>query len=216
MVDMRRNPYRRRLGTLAIPAAALALGASACGGASASSGPGVPSAPAASLAGATLSADPHTGAGTRSTSPTATQWTTYHRHANGSGRGPSALDLSHLVTAWTSKALDGELYGEPLVFGKDVYVATENDTVYALSSTSGTVVWSHHLAKPYPSSGLPCGNIGPTVGITSTPVIDASRDEVFVVADEDVNGAARHEIYGLNAANGHVEMHQAADPPGHP
>ena len=29
--------------------------------------------------------------------------------------------------------LDGDLFGEPLVLGNDVFVATENDTVYALS-----------------------------------------------------------------------------------
>ena len=38
--------------------------------------------------------------------------------------------------------LDGELYGEPLVSGGRVFVATENDTVYALSATNGAVAWS--------------------------------------------------------------------------
>jgi glucose dehydrogenase len=38
--------------------------------------------------------------------------------------------------AWTSPTLDGQLYGEPLVLGDKVYVATENDTVYALSAAS--------------------------------------------------------------------------------
>ena len=41
--------------------------------------------------------------------------------------------------AWTSPVLDGQLYGEPLTFGGRVFVATENDTVYALSATSGAV-----------------------------------------------------------------------------
>ncbi len=147
-------------------------------------------------------------------SSTTTDWTTYHRYATGSGRGPSALDLAHLAPAWTSKTLDGDLYGEPLVFGKEVYVATENDTVYALSAAHGTVVWSRHLARPFPSSRMPCGNITPRVGITSTPVIDPSRHEIFVVADEDVNGSAHHEIYGLSTTNGRIEMRQRADPPG--
>jgi hypothetical protein len=34
-----------------------------------------------------------------------------------------------------------------------------------------------------PASSLPCGDIDPTVGITGTPVIDTTRQELFVVAD---------------------------------
>ena len=75
--------------------------------------------------------------------------------------------------------------------GGRVFAATENDTVYALSASTGAVIWSRHLATPVPASSLPCGDIGPTVGITGTPVIDPARGEIFVVADELVNGEAR-------------------------
>lgn len=158
---------------------------------------------------------PSTGRGRhRAASVTGTDWTVYHRYASGSGRGPATLPLSHLVSAWTSKVLDGELYGEPLVWRSDVYVATEEDTVYALSAKTGGVIWSHHLATPVPAGDLPCGNIAPVVGITSTPVIDASRGELFVVADELVDGTAHHEFYGLDATTGRIEVSQGADPPG--
>jgi len=100
------------------------------------------------------------------------------------------------------------------VWGSDVYIATENDTVYALSASHGAVVWHHHLATPVPSGDLPCGNIGPTVGITSTPVIDTARSEIFVVADELVGGKPRHQIYGLNVTTGKIELTQRVDPPG--
>jgi outer membrane protein assembly factor BamB len=143
-----------------------------------------------------------------------TSWTMYHRYASGSAQGPSTLNLSHLKAAWTSKTLDGSLYGEPLVWGSDVYVATENDTVYALSASHGTILWSRHLATAVPSGNLPCGNIGPKVGITSTPVIDAARSEIFVVADELVSGTPRHQLYGLNAKTGKLEHTQRVDPPG--
>ena len=74
----------------------------------------------------------------------------------------------------------------------------------------GTTTW----ALPYPRVDLPCGNISPTVGITSTPVIDTARKEIFVVADELVRGKAHHEFYGLNATTGAVELSQGADPAG--
>ena len=61
---------------------------------------------------------------------------------------------------------------------RHVFVATENDTVYALSASTGAVVWSTHLGTPVPSGSLPCGDITPTVGITGTPVIDPSRAEI--------------------------------------
>ncbi len=116
--------------------------------------------------------------------------------------------------AWTSPSLDGALYGEPLVSGGRVFVATENDTVYALSGANGSVVWSSHLATPVPSASLPCGDISPTVGITGTPVLDVARGELFVVADEVVNGSPAHQLVGLSTATGKVELDQNVDPAG--
>src|ERR1035441_5927337 len=110
-------------------------------------------------------------------------WTVYHHDPAGLGvAGP--IDLSRARRVWASPALDGQLYGEPLVIGSTVIVATENDTVYALSAKTGRVRWSTHVGTPVSSSSLPCGDIAPTLGITSTPVIDPARNEVFVVADE--------------------------------
>lgn len=141
-------------------------------------------------------------------------WTVYHNNVGGSGAAPAGLKLSSLRRAWTSPTLDGNLYGEPLVWNKRVYVATENDTVYALSISNGHIAWRRHLAIPVPSGDLPCGNIGPTVGITSTPIIDRARNEIFVVADQLAGGRPRHELYGLNTANGDLKLKQHVDPPG--
>ena len=116
--------------------------------------------------------------------------------------------------AWTSPALDGEIYGEPLSFAGRVYVATENDTVYALSAGTGDVIWSAHLGAPVPAADLPCGDITPTVGITGTPVIDPSRGEIFVVADELVHGRPAHMFTGLSTASGKTEVTEDVDPAG--
>jgi outer membrane protein assembly factor BamB len=141
-------------------------------------------------------------------------WTVYHGDPAGSGVSDSISAVTTSSTAWTSPALDGQLYGEPLVSGGDVYVATEDDTVYALSSATGAVVWSTHIASPVPKSLLPCGDISPTVGITGTPVIDPSRNEIFVVADEVVNGGPEHKLIGLSTTSGAIELDQGVDPPG--
>jgi outer membrane protein assembly factor BamB len=147
--------------------------------------------------------------------PAATgSWLVYHQNLAGTGVAPSVTAVSTGTRAWTSPNLDGDIYGEPLVFAGRVYVATENDTVYALSSATGRVAWSRHLGRPVPAGSLPCGNIAPTVGITGTPVIDPSRSEIFVVADELVRGRPAHILAGLAAASGRIEMTRNVDPAG--
>ena len=124
-----------------------------------------------------------------SSSPGAGSWTVYHGDPAGTGTAAPARRVDTASRAWTSAALDGEIYGEPLVSAGRVYVATENNTVYALSAATGKVAWSRHLATPVPAGSLPCGDIAPTVGITGTPVIDPARREIFVVADEVAQAA---------------------------
>lgn len=141
-------------------------------------------------------------------------WTIYHYFPSGSGVAPAARAVTTSRRAWTSPGLDGQLYGEPLVFGRYVYVATENNTVYALVARTGKVAWSRHLGTPVPSSALPCTNISPTVGVTGTPVIDIKRDEIFVVADLYVNHKPAHHLIGLGTTSGKVELNVDVDPPG--
>ncbi len=141
-------------------------------------------------------------------------WTVYHGDSLGRGVDKSGSSFSSVERAWTSPELHGQLYGEPLELDGTVYVATEHDTVYALSAASGQVVWSTHIGQPVSSNSLPCGDISPKVGITGTPVIDAARHEIFAVADETVDGVPSHHLVGLNTGTGTVELNQNVDPPG--
>jgi polyvinyl alcohol dehydrogenase (cytochrome) len=149
-----------------------------------------------------------------SAATTGSSWTVYHGDPAGSGVAPAVTAVDTGAPAWTSPTLDGQLYGEPLVTGGDVFVATENDTVDALSASTGRVVWSTHVGTPVPSSDLPCGDITPTVGITGTPVIDPSRGELFAVADELVHGSPAHMLVGINTSTGAIELQQDVDPTG--
>jgi len=143
-----------------------------------------------------------------------TNWTAYHGNRSESGIAPASVTFGTPTLAWTSPTLDGKLYGEPLVDGNLVIVATEHDTVYALHAANGTVAWSTSVGTPVPSTSLPCGNIRPTVGITSTPVIDGSRAEVFVVADEVAGTTISHHLIGLALSTGAVLLDQVVDPSG--
>ena len=184
---------RRVLGALAaVPLGALLL----------TGVPSVPTTPATAAPGAHLAAD--------------YPWTVYHGNALGSGADTSGVTFSPATPAWTSPNLDGQLFGEPLEVGGRVFVATENDNVYALAANSGAVLWKANVGAPVPSIDLCGGDITPNVGITGTPVIDPSRDEIFVVADEFSLGTPffTHMLVALNIFTGAILFQQPVDPPG--
>ncbi|HVT41601.1 MAG TPA: PQQ-binding-like beta-propeller repeat protein, partial [Acidimicrobiales bacterium] len=141
-------------------------------------------------------------------------WTVYHGNAIGSGVDTSGVTFNPPHAAWTSPTLDGQLFGEPLEATGRVFVATQNDTLYALAADNGGVLWSTHVGTPVPDVDLPCGDISPQVGITGTPVVDAARGEVFAVADELISGSPAHILVGVNMYTGAVELEQPVDPPG--
>jgi outer membrane protein assembly factor BamB len=146
-----------------------------------------------------------------STIPTAGQgdWTTYHRDNARTGYLAGLADPTRLDRAWSAR-LDGAVYGEPLVVGDRVLVATEADSLYALELRSGRVQWRASVGRPVPLSELPCGNIDP-LGITGTPVYDPDTGLVFAVAE--VTGPA-HVLVGVDVRSGQVKVRRSADPPG--
>jgi PQQ enzyme repeat len=77
-----------------------------------------------------------------------------------------------------------------------LYVVTENNSVYALDANSGQVLVQRNLGSPVPTP-LGCGNNGPNVGITSTPVIDLSRHRMYIIAY--LNGSPpQYQLHALN------------------
>jgi PQQ-like domain len=132
-------------------------------------------------------------------------WTTYGHDAARSGVDPSTGSPVAPTQLWQTPALDGAIYGQPLIFGSRVYVATENDSVYALDASTGAIVWQRSAGTAVPAGQLPCGDISPTVGITSTPVIDPVTERIYVVADAwDGSNASSiaHHLVGFGLADG--------------
>jgi outer membrane protein assembly factor BamB len=175
---------------------------------------GMPVGLLAAAAAVAIAGSPSAAATAGSGPASSASWTVYHGNAAGTGVAPPVSAVDTMTRKWTSPTLDGEIYGEPLVFAGRVYVATENDTVYALSAATGAVVWSTHIGTPVPAGALPCGDISPTVGITGTPVIDQSRAEIFVVADEFVHSVPAHKLVGLSTTSGKIETTTDVDPAG--
>ena len=136
-------------------------------------------------------------------------WTTYHRDNSRSGYLVGYPDPRQLTRLW-SVQLDGAIYGEPLVVGGHVLVATEGDSLYSLDAQTGHILWHTNVGSPVPLGELPCGDINP-LGITGTPVYDPATGLVFAVAE--VSGFA-HILVGVDAGTGQVRVRRSADTAG--
>ncbi len=141
-------------------------------------------------------------------------WLTYGGTPTRESVQTAGPPLRPLRMAWRSATLRGPIYGEPLVWSGRIYVATEADVVYGLDARTGVVAWRRTLGVPVPAGALPCGDIAPSVGVTSTMVLDAARAELFVSAALTVHGRVRHELFALDPGNGRVRWRRDLDLPG--
>ncbi|TMB92979.1 MAG: hypothetical protein E6J45_01075 [Chloroflexi bacterium] len=142
---------------------------------------------------------------------TTTKWPTYHLTAGRTGndrKEPSFAAMSH---AWTTAALDGAVYAEPLVFGSNIIVATEHNSLYSFDAASGQQLWHANLGSPR-TTNFPCGNIMP-LGITSTPVITGGS--LYAVAEvEAPSGTYRFHLAKVNPTTGAVVYNKDVTPTG--
>src|SRR5579872_2476239 len=100
-----------------------------------------------------------------------------------------------------SRAVDGYLYAQPLYVSSlaipgagthnVVFVATENDSVYAFdadnsSGANANPLWKVNLIpageQTVSSGDVSCTDLVPQIGITSTPVIDLASQTMYVLA----------------------------------
>jgi hypothetical protein len=158
--------------------------------------------------------------------------TTYHNDNNRDGVNANEqtfLASKGINPVVTEKVVvDGQIYAQPLyihkllVSGASYYdmafVATENNSVYAIDTATGKIIAQVSLnaaemggttetAVPYtdlPDDGNmgPCTNIVPEVGITSTPVIDVSVTPpvLYVVSKhEDTTNGVKSWVQKLHA-----------------
>jgi len=129
-------------------------------------------------------------------------WITYRGDPGRSGIDSSSVGMLPFSPAWTSPNLGGAIWAQPLVHNGLVIVATESNQVFALRESTGQLVWQASTGTPVPSEQLSCGDISPTVGVTSTPVIDPATNKVFVVADTLDGSTILHKLFAFNLANG--------------
>jgi hypothetical protein len=146
---------------------------------------------------------------------------TYHNNNDRTGVNQSETALSPSTVSEStfgklfSMPVDGQVYAQPLyvpsvtISGAShnvVYIATENNSVYAFDAdnTSGQVLWQANFGPPIACAAIPGCNrdLQPNIGITSTPVIDQALGTIYVVAETYVANTANFYLHALNYANG--------------
>jgi hypothetical protein len=175
----------------------------------------------------------------------ATNITQYHVDAQSTGAdltetqltssNVNAADFGQLYNT----PLDGQVYAEPLVvtnvtinagpntigtpgsYNSVVFVATENDSLYAINAANGAILWQRtFLDTTNPNDALPgatavttipsadtgSSDVNPEIGITGTPVIDLSTNVIYVLplTMETVAGQAYfvQRLHAINISDG--------------
>jgi len=130
-----------------------------------------------------------------------------------------------------SLPVDGQVYAQPLyvpgvaISGKGTHnvliVATENDSVYAFDADlSASPLWQVSLVDTAhggnagcppqqvcetalnTSTTIGCSDLQPSIGITSTPVIDSSSGTIYVEAKSVAGPNYFHRLHALDIATG--------------
>ena len=168
-----------------------------------------------------------------------TNVSTFHNDSSSSGANTTEVQLtpSNVKTGSFGKlfatALDGQIYAQPLVQSgvtiggavhNVVFVATENDSLYAIDTGSGAVLWKRSFLTLANSGGILNNTLGassisvvsstdvytqdisPSIGITSTPVIDPTTNLIYLVTKtkEVVSGTTYfvQRLHAIKLADG--------------
>ena len=156
--------------------------------------------------------------------------TQYHNDASSTGQNLTEISLtptnvnSNTFGKLSSTTVDGQVYAQPLYVPSVnittgpyqgthnvTFVATENDSLYAIDANTGTILWQQSFlvaepslanvtsVTPVSSSDVNTTDINPIIGITGTPVIDGGYIYLAAATKQIVSGiiTTPHFVYTL-------------------
>ena len=158
-------------------------------------------------------------------------------HHNDNNRTGANLNETTLNTSNVNPSLfgllftipvDAQVYAQPLYMSNVtikgathnvLYVATENNTIYALDAETpgASPLWQINLGTPVncgpnvvpdlswencTNTLEPWYNMFPLIGITATPVIDASTNTMYVVNVAVVSNQQQHYLHAIDITSG--------------
>jgi FtsP/CotA-like multicopper oxidase with cupredoxin domain len=130
----------------------------------------------------------------------------------------SAFGLLGTISAPSGMPAFGKVYAQPLYVTSEktsdgsshnlVIIATTTDQVYAVDDRSGAVVWEHNFTNA--AAGITqqswtdtnCSAINPDIGIVATPVIDRTKDRLYVLVPTKENGVFHRRLHALALSSG--------------
>jgi iron transport multicopper oxidase len=111
-----------------------------------------------------------------------------------------------------SAPVNGGVYAQPLLSNGTLVVATEKDAVYGLDPATGAQQWSDPLATPWNPADIGCADIVPSIGTTSTPVIDPATNTVYLTYKTYQSGSSGPAAWYMDA----LDVSSGAQRPGFP
>ncbi|HSY11570.1 MAG TPA: pyrrolo-quinoline quinone [Verrucomicrobiae bacterium] len=128
----------------------------------------------------------------------------YDNYRSGTNTNETTLTPSNVNVSQFGRKMvfpvEGFVYAQPLyvpnvningTLHNVLYVVTEHDQVYAFDVATGAQLWQKnlligsgalHQVTPVSNTDVSCNDLVPEIGITGTPVIDTTLNEIFVVA----------------------------------
>src|SRR5579863_10452623 len=145
---------------------------------------------------------------------TAASVTTHHNDNSRTGVNPAETILTPSSVKpgsfgkLFSLPVSGQVQAQPLYLSQVdmagygirnvLYVVTHTNDVYAFDADDGTQLWHDNLGTPVPA----VSDIYPVVGILGTPVIDPTRNAIFLVSNAMGSSGPQFWLHSLDLGTG--------------